>query len=213
VPTLPGLSQNFLPGYIWAPPAITLGGSTLNNASIGYSGPGLSTVADAAILPKFDLNNGSALNGYAQFRFEEDFTYNGSLAGGIGAAPSFSVTVNTTTYSQFAGQVRYYWSTVSTAGLLTGTWTYLGSLDYDISTGAFSGSYIAAPLSSSSLAPAPAGGNILALVGDFYVAGDPASIEVHPTPEPSTFVLGFMGLIGLLLAARRRKKAHSSLQC
>ena len=205
-PTLPGPVNNFLGGYIWAPPAITLAGSTLNQAAIGYVGPGGTAVSDAAILPRFDLNNTTSQNSYAQFRFENDFTYSGPLTGGIGSSPTLLVSYNTTTYVQFAGQVRYFSTSTAADGSVLGTWTPLGSVDYDFSALGGSGSATVSPLLSSALAAPPAGDNMLALVGDFFVAGDPASIQVQPVPEPSTWVMAGVGIVCAGWGAWQRRK-------
>jgi hypothetical protein len=209
-PTLPGAFNNFLPGgYIWAPPAITLAGSTLNQAGIKYVGPGGTAVSDAAILTRFDLNNTTSQNSYAQFRFETDFTYSGPLTGGTATSPTLLVSYNTTTYVQFAGQVRYFSTSTDTDGNVLGLWTPLGSVDYDFSALGGSGSAIlVSPLSSSALAAPPASDNMLALVGDFFVAGDPASIQVQPVPEPSTWVMGLAGLACARWGAFRRRRAR-----
>jgi hypothetical protein len=206
-PTLPGPVNNFLGGYSWAPPAITLAGSTLNQAAIGYVGPGGTAVSDAAILPRFDLNNTTSQNSYAQFRFENDFTYSGPLTGGIGSSPTLLVSYTTTTYVQFAGQVRYFSTSTTADGSVLGTWTPLGSVDYDFSALGGSGSAIpVSPLLSSALAAPPAGDNMLALVGDFFVAGDPASIQVQPVPEPSTWVMAGVGIVCAGWGAWQRRK-------
>ena len=206
-PTLPGPVNNFLGGYLWAPPAITLAGSTLNQTGIVYVGPGGTAVSDAAIIPRFDLNNTTSQNSYAQFRFETDFTYAGPLTPGTASSPTLFVSYATTTYVQFAGQVRYFSSSIDSAGNLLGAWTPLGSVDYDFSALGGAGSAIPVPpLSSSALVAPPAGDNMLALVGDFFVAGDPASIQVQPVPEPSTCVMAGVGIACAGWAAWRRRK-------
>jgi hypothetical protein len=208
-------SNNLLPGYIWAPPAITLSGTTINNTGLKYVGMTGTNVSDAAAIPRFTFNNTSSLNAYTQFNFEIDYTYNGLLAGGTASSPTLFVSYNTSSYAQFAGNVRYYWNTINSSGDVTpfgNPWTYLGSVDYNWSiTGSSSGINIpVSPLSTSSLGAAPAGGGILALVGNFYVAGDPAFIEVQAVPEPSTLTFGGLAVLSLIIVAKRRKKHNLS---
>jgi hypothetical protein len=208
-PTLPGAVNNFLGGYLWAPPAITLAGSTLNQAGIKYVGPGGAAVSDAAILPRFDLNNTTFQNSYAQFRFETDFTYSGPLTGGTASSPTLFVSYNTTSYVQFAGQVSYFSTSIDTAGNVLGAWTLLGSVEYDFNALGGTGSAIPVnPLSSSALVAPPASDNMLALVGNFFVAGDPASIQVQPVPEPSTCVMGLAGIACVAWRSVRRRRAR-----
>jgi hypothetical protein len=133
------------------------------------------------------------------------------LAGGICGAPSLVVTGVTTgpgSYAELAGEVNYYWQPSNTAFTpSTNSWTSLGSLYYNFSTavpGVF-GPVLVAP--TGALSATPGGPGVLELIGDFYVAGDPAMIDVESTPEPSSWVLFGIGLATVLVWSTRRRTA------
>ena len=53
--------------------------------------------------------------------------------------------------------------------------------------------------------------DVLRITGDFFLIGDPSTIQVQSVPEPSTMVLLASASAGLLFCGRRRRaKARAS---
>ncbi len=193
----------------------TDGGSpaTTGITKIAAGPAGGSTVASANIHAGLKLVEPDPPSQYAyeQIDFVADYGTAGPLAGGIGGAPSMIITGLTTgtgSYAQFAGVVDYWWQGTNTAFTPnTSTWINIGSLNYSFSTG---GPGVFGPLTvapTGSLSATPSGPGVLELIGDFYVAGDPAQIDVEATPEPASWILMAMGLVaigGVALIRRRR---------
>lgn len=179
------------------------------------AGPvGGSTVASANVhagLKLVEPNNPPGGYAYEQMDFVADFGVAGPLTGGIGGAPSLIVagtTTGTGSYAEVGGVVDYYWAASNTAfsPAFTGPFTLIGSLNYTYlptgGPGPF-GPVLVPP--TGTLSATPSGPGVLELIGDFYVAGDPAEIDVEMTPEPASWVLMAMGLAALGIFARSRR--------
>jgi hypothetical protein len=190
--------------------------STLSQSTIMANPPGGANVADGNVLVNFTMVNPSLTYSYHQLNFELDYLSTGSLGGGTVGAPTLFVsgsTTGATAYAQFAGRLNYYWTSINTAGVVGAT-SNLGFLEYNWSITGPNPSFLAIPvnpLSTSNLAATPAGGGVLSIVGELFVAGDPANISVSTVPEPGTMLLT---LLGLLCASawqlRRRQLAKVS---
>jgi hypothetical protein len=198
--------------------SFTDGGSppTTATSTISESLPGGTSVASANVLTSFTLNEPNNPPGgyaYEQIDFAADYGTYGVLTGGIGGAPSFSVSgfnTGTGSYAQFAGVVNYWWApsdtTYTPAASFTGPFSLLGSLNYSWSSGG-PGTFSAtvAPTGSLLATPIGSGPGVLELIGDFYVAGDPSEINVEPVPEPSTWLLLAVALVPLGIWQFRRR--------
>ena len=144
------------------------------------------------------LVNPNASFAYHQMDFELDYLAGSALGGGVAGTPTFYVTGSTSggaSFAQFAGLIDYYFEPINAAGVVTGPWVSLGSLQYS-QTFAPSTTFVNVPVSPntfSSLSASPSAG-ALAVVGEVFVAGDPASIEVSSVPEPSSGLLLALGL-------------------
>jgi hypothetical protein len=103
--------------------------------------------------------------------------------------------------------IEYWFTPVNTAGTVSGPAVNLGSVSYNWSQ-IGPGTYSNVPVLPTGALAGTTSAGVLSLVGQLYVAGDPASITV--VPEPSTMILGGMGVIGLLVTAYRRKRTVSA---
>ena len=115
---------------------------------------------------------------------------------------SFSISGSVGSYVDFGGQMNFW--DVPTSGPAI----FMGQLLFsynNVSPGAFS-----TTVTSSGLITAPPGyvnsPDVIRITGDFFVAGDPSSISVESAPEPSTFVLAGLGIVGLAVTVRRRRR-------
>jgi hypothetical protein len=184
---------------------------TVSTSWITANAPGGFNVADGNAQIDFFLANPTTTYAYQQVNFSLDYLALAPLGGGIAGAPTFIVNGFTTgpgSYAQVAGIANYYWTDINSAGIVGAT-TPLGSLQYNwsqIGPGAFTNVPVT-PNTSSSLLPTPGGstGGVLSIVGEFFVAGDPAEISVVTVPEPSTWTT--LGLGASMFALLRRRRA------
>jgi hypothetical protein len=112
-------------------------------------------------------------------------------------------TTGASSYAEFGGVIDYYWTDINSAGVV-GTTTALGSLNYYwLLTGPGTAFLqTVAPTGAQAATPIGSTGGLLSIIGEIFVAGDPAFIEV--VPEPTTTVALITGLAGLLVARRCR---------
>ncbi len=186
--------------------------STLSQGTITANAPGGSNVVDGNVIVNMDLFNPNPSPNFAyhQMNFEVDYLANTTLNGGIGGAPTFFLTGSTgggASYAQFAAHILYFWQDINAAGVASGFWTPLGNLDYTMSF-APNTTFLNVPVTpntGSSLITTPTGGGELAIVGEVFVAGDPAEIHVRPTPEPSSAILLSLGAAGAGIWKWRRR--------
>ena len=188
--------------------------STLSQGTISASAPGGGNVVNGNVIVNMDLFNPNTTFAYHQMNFEVDYLANTVLNGGIGGAPTFFVTGSTSvgaSYAQFAAHILYYWQDIDAAGVASGSWSLLGNLDYNISFPPAT-TFVNVPVNpTGTLITTPTGGGELAIVGEAFVAGDPAEIHVSALPEPSSFVLAAFGMMGLAGLAWRRRNAKQFL--
>ncbi len=191
--------------------------TTTSLSTITANAPGGSNVADGNVQVNFTMVNPSLTYSYHQLNFELDYLSTGSLGGGIAGAPTLFVsgsTTGATAYAQLAGTLNYYWTSVNSAGIVGAT-TNLGFLEYNWSITGNNPSFLSIPVNpttSSNLAATPAGGGVLSIVGELFVAGDPANINVSTVPEPGTWALMTLGLLGAA-GWRFRRRAAGSVNC
>jgi hypothetical protein len=185
---------------------------TVSQSNIIANPPGGANVADGNAQIDFLLNNPTTTYAYHQVSFSLDYLATGPLGGGIAGAPTFLVTGTTTgpgSYAQVAGVANYFWTDINSAGVV-GPSTPLGSLEYNwsqIGPGSFANVPVN-PLSSSNLLSTPPGATngVLSIVGEFFVAGDPAVISVTAVPEPTGWTAAACGAMALLMLGRSRPR-------
>lgn len=210
VPAALAPSNSFATGP-WTSLFADLPTSTLSKSVIWANSPPSPNVADGHAVVNMRLENPTTTYAFHQMNFALDYVANAPLGGGIGGAPTFFVsgtTTGATSYAQFAGVIDYYWTDTNSAGIV-GTTTPLGSLTYSwTQTGP--GTWFATPVApTGALASTPIGATsgLLSVIGEVFVAGDPAWIEVTAVPEPTTAVAVVAGVAGVLAFRRRRSGA------
>jgi hypothetical protein len=151
---------------------------------------------------------------YEQTNFAMDYLVGaGGIAGGaVAGLRPFLVTGHVTAggYAQFGAEINYWWmpATINTGTgvvTITGPTVNLGSLQYNYLNNISPGPFAAIVTQTSAPLLGAAGTGVLEITGDVFVAGDPFDIAVIDAPEPSTFVLGALGVLGLGFAAWRKK--------
>jgi hypothetical protein len=151
---------------------------------------------------------------YEQTNFAMDYLVGagGILGGAVAGLRPFLVSGHVTAggYAQFGAEINYSWipATFNNATgvvTITGPTVNLGSLQYNYLYNGSPGPFGAVVNQTSAPLLGAAGTGILEITGDVFVAGDPFDIAVIDAPEPSTFVLGALGVLGLGFVARRKK--------
>jgi PEP-CTERM motif len=188
--------------------------TTSNYSIIGNYSPGPNTGNAFAMVggPPMSLFQPATATGFAFEKAEFVMTYSVGPAGiAAGAAPAYPFIASGNvlplpgSYAQFGAQVDYWWVPVIPGTILpAGPAVNLGTLQYSFlqSGGGAFGTLV--NHSPAALAGAT-GVGFLQITGEMFVAGDPFSINVSSVPEPSTCVLGIVGIAGLGFVAVRKK--------
>jgi hypothetical protein len=175
---------------------------------IAHNNPNPTTVNNENIrLPSMVLTQAPGSTGYAYEQL--DFVADYLISGGIlaASAPNHPISIHgnvdtvANAYVEFGGAVNYTW--IDLTGT-TSTPQLLGQVDYQFKQG--NGGPFTATIypNAGTLAATPTTNGILELTGQFWVDGDPSSIEVSSSvPEPTTLALVWPA--GLLLIRRNRK--------
>jgi hypothetical protein len=165
--------------------------------------------------PLVRLNQTSTGTGFATLTYRFNIEYQ---LDAFGTAPQPTIfplfTVNGTvqpasgSFASVTGKIDYFGTYQNSSGLVTGlvdTVNYTNSANVWTTAGPFSGTASGVPVNGSTPALIPF--TTLTLDGVITFTVDPASINVGfiETPEPSTLILGGLGLLGLIGIARRRK--------
>ena len=104
-----------------------------------------------------------------------------------------------TGYASISGTLDYIDVNPTGVGSLIDTVTY----NWLYNTPGSFGPTLVTGLPANSNLPAIPAGDTLALLGVITFEVDPASITVETVPEPGTFLLAGLGLVGLLMIGRR----------
>lgn len=107
-------------------------------------------------------------------------------------------------FASFTGQIDYYGTIQTTAGLVPAIYETVMYSGLWNTPGLFSAPVFGVP--SVGTTPAFIPFTTMNLTGNFTFIVDPASISLTTIPEPSTYVLGGMSLLGLLVYVGRRKQ-------
>lgn len=178
-------------------------GNTANTGIVGSAGT-TQTVDDGQVNIFMSLNQtGAPVNyAYAQMNYEIDYQVApGAILLGTTVTRGFMVSgnVDPAGFVDFGGEMKF-WDVTSPS-----TATLLGTLQFFYYSGV--GGPFATPVFSSGFInglPAP---DILRVTGDFFLIGDPSSIQVNSIPEPSSLAL--LGLGGVLALAYRRRRVST----
>jgi hypothetical protein len=166
----------------------------------GISGIG-AFVSDATMFANGTLvENTPSTYDYEQLNFGIDYQVAiGALAHGNIVTQSFFVSGNVNTpggFAQFGGQLNY-WD--ATTGILLGAPLKFSFIK-------IGGGPFAAVVSDSQFETNVVGGDILRVSGDLFTIGDPGINLMWGTPEPSSFVLLALGVVGFGLAMIRLRE-------
>ena len=167
------------------------------NSSIvgGINGIG-ATTNDATLNANMSLTQTAGGYAYEQIDFGIDYNVAvGAVTQGSLVTRGFMVTGSVGTsagFAQFGGQLTYWNATtgVPLGAPLTFSFFHAG------------GGPFAAFVPASQFESQVVGGDILRVTGDLFVIGDPAQINVQLVPEPATWVLATVGLVGALLMGK-----------
>ncbi len=142
---------------------------------------------------------------YEQVNFDIDFSVAnfvnvfgtaGTLGGVVTDSYAVSGLVGTGVgaFAAFGGQLNFWDATTNTSLGAPLDFNYFNNVG-GLFSGTATGSTFVAPVNSP---------DVLRVTGDFFVIGDPSSIQVQSVPEPTTLLLFALGSLGLLALGRRR---------
>jgi len=219
LPGVPAPPGSIPPSNI-TPFAPTASGSSFNDGFgnlatsniLGLISGSSGTADDALVAMNMNLIQTSGGYAYEQMNFDIDYTV--------------SNLVNTTgTAGTLPGLVTRTYTVTGTVGNTAGSWVAFGgqmnfwngttnaSLGAPLLFNYFNGSAgtFSASVTASSAIAAVNFPDVLRITGDFFLIGDPSTIQVQSVPEPSTMVLLASASAGLLFCGRRRRaKARAS---
>jgi hypothetical protein len=177
---------------------------------------GPSYTADAAMVNLtsggMTLMESTGLYDYEQLNYDIDFSVSNSVnifgtSGTIGGIVTRTYSVSGLVgtgpgaFVAFGGEMNFWDATTNTSLGSPLTFNYFNNVG-----GAFSGT-----VSGSAFVAAVNSPDVLRITGDFFVIGDPSSINVESVPEPSTFVLGALAcLCSAAVALKGRNVAAKS---
>jgi hypothetical protein len=181
-------------------------GNTASSAISGFISGSAGTADDAQVGLFMTLAQSAGGYAYEQLNYDIDFNVSslvnatgtaGTLAGIVTRSfgVSGSVSNSSNAFVAFGGEMSFWDGTTNTSLGAPLLFNYFSS-----APGAFT-----ATVSGSSFVNAVNFPDVLRITGDFFLIGDPSTITVNGVPEPSTFVLGALGIFGLGIAARRTK--------
>jgi hypothetical protein len=167
------------------------------------------TVNDALVsLPAggMTLNESVGLYDYEQVNYDIDFSVANyvnitGVAGALGGLVTRSYNVSGLVgtgpgaFVAFGGEMNFWDATTNTS---------LGALTFNYFNNV--GGAYSTTVTSSGTINAIYSPDVLRITGDFFLIGDPSSIQVQSVPEPSTWILLAIG-IGPLWWARRRHRS------
>ena len=148
---------------------------------------------------------------YEQVNFDIDFSVSnivntitgttGTIGGVVTDTYAVSGLVGTGVgaFAAFGGQLNFWDATTNTSLGAPLTFNYFNNVG-----GAFGGTATGSTFVAA--VPSP---DVLRITGDFFVIGDPSSIQVQSVPEPSTLLLFALGSLGLSALGRRRRGADA----
>ncbi len=191
-------------------------GNMANSSIFGFVGGTGDYTDDAQLALAMNLTQVGTQYAYEQLDFSIDYaianTTSTSAFMNVGLIDSFvnrsfSVSGNVGSWVQFGGRL-YFWDVSG------GVPTSIGSVGFSYfngTPGPFGTTVTGSGLVGTAgpyYAP-----DSLRVTGSFYVAGDPSDIHVLSLPEPSSFVLAALGVIGLLFIARRQRRLAARTAC
>ncbi len=184
-------------------------GNTATSTILG-SVTALSLTADDAqvnlVAGGMTLTESTGGYAYEQLNYDIDYTVSnvvnatgtvGTLSGLVTRSYSVSGTIGTGSgaFVAFGGAMNFWDATTNTS---------LGApLLFNYFNGA--GGAFSSTVTGSSIIAAVNSPDVLRITGDFFLIGDPSTINVQSVPEPSSVVLLVLGSLGLLALGRQRR--------
>ncbi|MBX9655775.1 PEP-CTERM sorting domain-containing protein, partial [bacterium] len=184
-------------------------GNTGSSAISAFIAGSTGTADDAQIGLFMTLNQTFGGYAYEQLNYVVDFNVSSlvNTTGTAGTLPglvsrTYTVSGNvggTTGFVAFGGEMNFWDGTTNTLLGPSLLFNYFNN-----SPGAFT-----ATVSASSFINAVNFPDVLRITGDFFLIGDPSTITVTSVPEPSTMILGAVGMAGIgILGIGRRLRSR-----
>ena len=182
-------------------------GNTASSAISGFVTAGPGTADDAQVGLFMTLNQTSGGYAYEQLNYVIDYNVSslvnttgtaGTLPGLVTRSYSISGNVNSSAgFVAFGGEMNFWDGTTNTSLGAPLLFNYFNNTP---------GPYTAT-VSASSFINAVNFPDVLRITGNFFVIADPSSITVNSVtvPEPSTLVLGAVGVLVLGFTSQRKK--------
>ena len=180
-------------------------GNTASSAISGFVTVGAGTADDAQVGLFMTLNQTTGGYAYEQLNYVIDYNVSslvntigtaGTIAGLVTRSYSISGIVNSTAgFVAFGGEMSFWDGTTNTSLGAPLLFNY-----FNATPGPYN-----ATVSASSFINAVNFPNVLRVTGNFFVVADPSSITVNSIPEPSTLVLGAVGVLVMGLVTQRKR--------